>query len=724
MHFRFLAASLIGATAIAAPGKDRGPGLNPPTSDSLGTLQTLKYNYLSPENNGTSAVLVHDRLSSSKAQERCAAIGERLYPFQTVPAANRTELVYQLDYLVYTNDLLPDDDVWVAGNCLAYSPHQKRAVPAPCHRELPVICTSDVPPTKDIERTVVASSKITVPSNDYTWTGYRDARSFRFLGVPFADPPVDELRLAPPREYSGPKTLDATHLGSSCIQSASAFGARQNLSEDCLYLNVFTPILPDRAGTVRRPVAVYFYGGSFTTGSASSIDYDGGNFASRNDVVVVTVNYRVGALGWLVTGNLTTGSYGIRDQIAALQWVNRHIAAFGGDPAHVTIFGQSAGGQSVIAMLSSTAARGLFSGALIQSAPVDLPWHTRQVYSELVTPQIAPVVGCGNTTAEASLVSCLRSIPASNFLDNSTAFSNATTAISHALASDWLHSSQTLASIEPLMPMVDDGSGSGVIDDQFHTLLATNRLPSRVPTMFTTVSDEAALYISQFVPDMGSAQSNLNTLLGISYPPQLASALINSTAFPTTPTQNDSVRITGAEVLTHSEWTCPQSYLLRNGGTATFPTLYEVEITDGHAQNNYSLPDICYPNGVYNATCHANDVLPAWGTLNSKTLGVDPYYGVTDLLHSQFLNDVFGAFFRSYDPNPDVEMLRLRGPAYAATYKIFGEGGYHINTHDPEEETLALLGMPPSAGRNPGKTEKCAVFEGYGFTFENARLTA
>ncbi|KAL4930497.1 putative cholinesterase [Aspergillus undulatus] len=718
---RFLAGALLCGLAIAAPTKDCADDLSSP--DSLGTLQALKYNYLNAENNGTSAVLVHDRLSNSKAQARCAAIGEKLFEFETVASANRSELVYQLDYLVYKNDLQEDDYVWVGGECLAYSHRQRKAVPAPCGRDLPAVCTSSVPPTKDVDRTVVESSKISVKSNGYTLTGYRDARSFRFLGVPFANPPVGKLRLAPPQEYSGPKRIEATTLGDSCIQSVSSFGAARNVSEDCLFLNIFTPILPERAGTVHRPVAVYFYGGAFTSGSASIIDIDGGNFASRNDVVVVTVNYRVGALGFLSTGNLTTGSYGIRDQILALQWVNKHIAAFGGDPAHVTIFGQSAGGQSVVTLLSSTAARGLFSAALIQSAPFDLPWYTREVYSNLVVPSIAQAVGCNNTSSESSLVSCLRSVPAANFLDNSTAFQAATSAIASEVSTHYLHSSQLLASIEPFMPVISD-SGPGVIDDQFHNLLEKNTLPNRVPTMFTTVSDEAALYVARLLPELGSTQSGLNTLLGIAYPRDLAAALVNSTAFPTNPNQTDSVRITGSAALTHSEWTCPQAYLLRNGGRASFPTLYEVELTQGHAHNSSgTTPEACVPNPIWNATCHASDVLPAWGTLNSKTQFVEPYYGVQDLHHSQVLNDIWGSFFRSHDPNPDTEVLALRGPAYEATYRIFGEEGYEIKQHRPEEETLALLGMPPSRARNPGVTEQCRVFEEYGFTFQNAVYT-
>jgi acetylcholinesterase len=297
-------------------------------------------------------------------------------------------------------------------------------------------------------------------------------------------------------------------------------------------------------------------------------------------------------------------------------------------------------------------------------------------------------------------------------------------AIADDVSSNWLHVSSLLASIEPFMPVVD-ASGTGVIDDQFHTLLATNRLPNRVPTMFTTVSDESSLYVNRLIDNLGSSQTFLNFLFEFAYPPGLASALVTSSTFQTNRTQDDSVRILGAEALTASEWTCPLSHLLRNGGTASLPTLYNVEITDGHAQNNdsASVPDICFPNPNYNATCHASDVLPAWGTLNSKTLNVQPYHGVRDLHHSQYLNDVFGAFFRTYDPNPDVEMLKLRGPAYAATYRIFGERGYRIERYNNETDTLASLGMPPSRAKNPGVTERCAVFEEYGFTFENTKLT-
>ncbi|KAI9925762.1 hypothetical protein ASPWEDRAFT_42435 [Aspergillus wentii DTO 134E9] len=729
----FLGTLLLSVPGLAAPGFSRRTStpLQTPSITSLGALQVLHYNNLHPENNGTAAVLVYNRLSHADALARCATIGESLYPLPNVPEANRTELDHQLDYLAFAQDIKSNDSFWVSmdlsNECWAYSHSRKEIFQALCHNRFPAICTSNVPPTTDQNRTVVTSSKISLAFDDYNITGYRDSRSFRFLGIPFADPPVKNLRLAPPQAYTGSRKIDATKASASCIQSVSAFGTlgAPAISEDCLYLNVFTPVLPGNgsANSTRRPVAVYLYGGAFTAGSASMIDYDGGNFASRNDVVVVTVNYRVGALGFLATGNLTSGSYGTRDQIMALEWVNKHIAAFGGDPSQVTIFGQSAGGQSVIALLSSTKAHGLFSGAIVQSAPVDLPWFPRGVYSELISPIVAEAVGCDKTQNETALLSCLRSIPATRYLDNSTEFSSALTEMSKTVSSDYLHVSTLLASIEPFMPMVDD-SGSGVIDDQFYTLLANDRLPNRVPTMFTTVTDEASLYIAQYIPNLGASSLALDALYKTAFPSDLANSIIKSGAFAVNRGDPDGARNAAADALTHAEWVCPQSYLLNNTGKNSFPSLYQVEITQGHMQTTSDVPEICSPNDNYSASCHSSDVLPIWGTLNSKTQNVAPYYDERDILHSQLLNDIFGSFFRTHNPNPDPAFLKARGPAYASTYEIFGAQGYHMSQFHPEDKQLSLLGMPPSLADNPGFSDKCAVLKDYGFTFQHANLTA
>lgn len=196
-----------------------------------------------------------------------------------------------------------------------------------------------------------------------------------FKGIPFAAPPVGELRWRPPapcRPWSGVR--DATRFSDVCAQPPFALeqimGANPPpQSEDSLYLNVWTPGLDD----ARRPVMVWIHGGAFVNGSGSTPWYDGTRFAANGDVVVVTINYRLGPFGFLHLAELFgerfagSGNLGILDQVAALEWVRDNVAAFGGDPANVTVFGESAGAGSVGTLLGLPSARGLFRSAIAQS---------------------------------------------------------------------------------------------------------------------------------------------------------------------------------------------------------------------------------------------------------------------------------------------------------------------------------------------------------------------
>ena len=685
-----------------------------PSIDTVGTLQVLKYNDLS-SNNGSAAVLAHKRQTNRKAEATCATIGEALYRIPEEPNSNITELLYQLDYLVSNKDLPPDGFIWVksegsGSDCLAYAYGRKTVTHVLCDSELPVLCTSSPPPTTEDNLEAEEYSKISIEAGDYSLTGYRDGRSFRFLGIPFADPPVGSLRFMSPQPYSGPKDIEATSFGKSCSQ-----GSEENPEyvEDCLYLNVYTPVLPagEPCTVGGRPVAVYLYGGAFLAGSSSIPAYEGGNFASRNDVIVVTLNYRLGALGFLATDSLLSGSQGIKDQVLALQWVNKHIKAFGGDPSRVTIFGQSAGAQSVVALLSSSATRGLFAGAIAQSSPASLPWFTRDVYAELITPQVSSDVGCNDTASEKELVSCLQSKPAADFLKINLE------AISKQVNAGYLHTSDLVAKIEPFLPMIDD-SESGVIDDQFHILLEQDRLPNRVPTLFTAVSDEATAWLTE-VPELGSSQEVLDTSLSFAYPEDLAKQMVESELFLVNSSNPDGVRVAIAEFLTNSNWICPQAYLM-NRANNSFPMLYEGLLTRGYQVNTSSTPEICLPNDNHNATCHAADVIPVWGVMD--VLKSQHFYDEYGLPHSQLMNDIWSSFFRTHNPNPDVNMLKIRGPAYASTYKVFAEQGYEIKQFNASTGNVNLFGFPPSHTDGPLVPEQCAVFDSYGYTFEHARF--
>jgi len=190
----------------------------------------------------------------------------------------------------------------------------------------------------------------------------------RFRGIPFAAPPTGALRFAAPAPAEPWKGVrDCLDYSASSIQPPSMLpgmtvGAQ---SEDCLYLNVFTPATDD----ARRPVLFWIHGGGFTGGGACQPLYEGEPIVVRGDIVLVTINYRLGALGYLALEGLdgATANAGQLDQIAALEWVRANIERFGGDPGNVTIFGESAGGMAVTTLLGMPAARGLFHKAIAQS---------------------------------------------------------------------------------------------------------------------------------------------------------------------------------------------------------------------------------------------------------------------------------------------------------------------------------------------------------------------
>jgi para-nitrobenzyl esterase len=203
-----------------------------------------------------------------------------------------------------------------------------------------------------------------------------------FKGIPYAAPPVGDLRWRepqPPPVWDGIR--DATGFCASCIQNrvyshlpngpwTEEFMVQDSISEDCLFLNIWTPA---KSASDKLSILVYIHGGAFTEGSGSIDVYDGEELAKKG-IIVITINYRLGVLGFLAHPELTaespnhvSGNYGFLDQMAALRWIRENIAAFGGDPTRVTISGQSAGAASVSALIISPLAKGLFCGAITQS---------------------------------------------------------------------------------------------------------------------------------------------------------------------------------------------------------------------------------------------------------------------------------------------------------------------------------------------------------------------
>jgi para-nitrobenzyl esterase len=231
-----------------------------------------------------------------------------------------------------------------------------------------------------------------------------------FLGIPYAAAPVGALRWRPPQlaaPWHGVRA--ATHFGPHCPQGPTPLDAAST-SENCLFVNVFAPVGSERSAHA-LPVMLWIHGGEFISGAGD--DYDPGPLV-RHGVIVVTINYRIGALGFLAHPALVAhpggpaGNYGLMDQQAALRWVRRNIARFGGNPQDIAIFGESAGGLSVLAQLASPGARGLFSRAIVESATL--------VQASLARAEIAGRTFAAGAGCPGQAAACLRSLPVSAIL--------------------------------------------------------------------------------------------------------------------------------------------------------------------------------------------------------------------------------------------------------------------------------------------------------------------
>jgi para-nitrobenzyl esterase len=346
-------------------------------------------------------------------------------------------------------------------------------------------------------------------------SGIQQDGLFVYLGIPFAAPPTGDLRWRPPapvQPWDG--TKETTAFSPVCPQPVSA-GSKVNMSEDCLYLNVWTPA---QGAGEKLPVMVFFYGGAFgqVAPFGTMAVYNGTTLAGKG-VVVVTANYRLGALGFLAHPELdresphnSSGNYGILDQVAALQWVQRNIASFGGDPSRVTIFGQSAGGESVLIHLVSPGSRGLYEQAIVESGPFWANGPTiDNVHSKADAEQFgaeyAQSLGCSGPGAMAQM----RNVSVGDLIN----------------ATPWPSSSWELTHTLHFEPTID----GWVLPDSVDALFALHR-ENPVPFMIgtnandgTTLSANANMTVPEYV-------AFINQQFGPDAPPVLAQYPANSTA--------------------------------------------------------------------------------------------------------------------------------------------------------------------------------------------------
>jgi para-nitrobenzyl esterase len=382
-----------------------------------------------------------------------------------------------------------------------------------------------------------------------------------FLGIPYAAPPVGALRWQPPQpaaSWSGVR--EATQFAPHCPQLAGPFG-EASTSEDCLFLNVFTP--SHRQPGSLDPVMVWIHGGALVSGESN--DYDPTQLVEHG-VTVVTINYRLGALGFLAhpalaDANGQSGDYGLMDQQAALRWVQRNIVSFGGDPRNVTIFGESAGGLSVLSQVASPQAKGLFEKAIAESGSYNLT-QASLASAEAAGEAFATKAGCASQTA-----ACLRSLPVSTILADEDA--------------------------SGYTPNIN----SEVLPQTLGTAFATGDF-NRVPIINGTNHDEWRLFValSELAGSPVTAsnyQSMISSTLGV---PATVAAVI-AAQYPLTAYPSPSVAL-GA-VGTDAIFACPA--LTIDESVSKFVPTFAYEFNDENAPENF-LPPVSFPYGAAHAT--------------------------------------------------------------------------------------------------------------------------
>lgn len=360
------------------------------------------------------------------AAQKCALLNEKLWS----PSISDVSLGLDnaLSYETYVSPTSNSTLYWIAPQnststsdlCTALT-NTGKTIQTPCDSSLPILCTNSGPITQAAESFPKPELQITVKAGKQNITGYRDFYTFQFRGIRFS-PTVERFEYA--SVYEGEGNVDALNFGPGCLQANDP--RWPELSEDCQFLNVWTTYLPSSQVEIKtekkmKAVMFWIFGGANTVGSGTDTEKEGGNLASRGDVVVVTFNYRVGNLGFLpFNDGKHNGNYGLSDMVAALTWVHKNIQRFGGDPSRITIWGESAGAINVRALLAIPEIESMIAGAIMQSgtgetnaATPAVRYESTVATYETTTKKVLKESGCTNDTRGD--VECLRAYDATRW---------------------------------------------------------------------------------------------------------------------------------------------------------------------------------------------------------------------------------------------------------------------------------------------------------------------
>ncbi|TBU26946.1 carboxylesterase from carbohydrate esterase [Dichomitus squalens] len=603
-------------------------GLAITSSSSFGSDITLLYNNdlnVNEQSTHHGALLLSTPHLHPDASRACAALGETLLPVNKTFFA--TDLVHLLQYQVFQKHFPPTQQFWVAGSgpfCQIVDAKGAVSLSLTCLRELPVLCSQSA----GFQAPAQPGTSLTVKSQDLTIVGFRDQTTFKFYGIPYADPPA---RWEYPTAYTGNRTIDARSYAPAC------FGSGLNpSSEDCLHLNIWTPFIPSPDTKTRlKAVMFWIHGGAFTGGSGSQSLYDGSALASRGDVVVVGIDYRLSTLGFLALDDgKTNGNFGIADQIAALDWVREHIAAFGGDKDRITIFGQSAGAASVRALMGSPKAMGKYAAAIPMSNLAGANYATTYSLYYAIAEEVSlvadPIISAANCSDASDVLGCLRA------LDVDTLFRLGTVARYLVVDGTYI--------VHRQLPV--DGSGE----------------VANVHTMMGFMRDDGAGFIGY--PTSGNLTEALiaasldtsiadNALFPEPSGPNVTLNVYNVTAGATTDVEFRCLdEATAFSVVTHE--------LFKSVWFYEFNRSYE---PPGHDPNWPTCEPPVTPEHPFGDTsaeyfkCHSGELYYVFASLPVNL----PYRDDQDLPFTQRIVDIWSSFARTFNPNPDPGFLAARG---------------------------------------------------------------
>ncbi|KAK3318741.1 Carboxylesterase family-domain-containing protein [Apodospora peruviana] len=650
-----------------------------------GGLTILTNNKLDgAENDGNAAILVSQPSSYPAAKVACELLGELLWAPEE--SDFNDTLNKSLPYLQYQGIAPKEQLYWIAKwddqdeACRAINA-TGMVYDLDCRSEVPALCTQSA---------LVSNS--TVNDNSMNWqvsqfignkqlTGYRDYHVFKFRGIRYADK-AERFTYSKAASFEESGEVDATVAGADCSQPIGE--VKNGSSEDCLFANVWTPYLP-RMGEYSKkselkPVMLYLYGGGFTSGSGKNPNTDGTNLASRGDVVVVSVNYRVGSIGFLnFNDGVHKGNYAVSDMVSALQWVNKYIKYFGGDPDRVTLFGESAGALGTHIVLGVKQAEGLFQRAIMQSSPDGYPsggkllqypyYASLKNNYETTTKQVLRAAGCLNATDEIACLGKLSGFELVNLTTNANAFVvDGTYLTYHELVVN-----QTGASFASNVSII-----AGINRDE------TGVNIDSYPTTNTTFDD---YYNKEIAPHFDMPHnSSLASIFRVARYPNATSSLITSP---------EEIFNASNRIATDAVFACYTLAKTFSGvKSGAFKAAYTYQFNRTYQTAGYTRP-WCVPpktadrpngdpDGEY-YKCHAGEQIVVFGT---EARGGRPDRDGLDVPFMQLVVDYWAAFAKTGNPNPDREYLRVR--QYGNTLQQVEKTGPWEKV-DPTKPTMRIL---------------------------------